>query len=285
MSDLFDSVETVGDIAAERLPYKILVSGESGVGKTHLAGTMDPATTLFVILEGVQAVQTLRQINPKAKILPVGNIARWERFKEQAPELPGRGYRSIVFDGFTELQTMYVRDLFNKAVKRAEGKDMQKEEPDLSQADWGVVGRRMETDFCFLRDVSGVVDGKRIGLNVLATIRTLTTRGEEEADTQARARYVLSGKSALNVGAYFSLAAYLYKETYQGEIRRVAMTSGPDRFPCRSLGPITGLLKPDAALWLRALAGEIEQKDVLLEGARLPGEAGRPGASAARGAV
>ncbi len=271
-----------------------LVYGDSGAGKTHFASQ---AEDVVVALVDTQGFATIRQANPRALVAGaldkaaqgqprLKNMAEVREFFKAAAagKLAAAGVRTIVLDHVTELQQMMIDEIVaEKRVRTVPTAPVQGRvpgqaaapvqpatpsqpvakgpAPEMTKADWGVLATKMRNFLRMLR-----------GLPHHVIVLALAAPSQDEATGRRLTFPKLSGSAQDSLPSYFNIVGYLYKTTIDGQVQRVVMLDGDDRYYTKSYGPLHGIVQADVRLWQRVLAGEDASPRV--QGAQPPGGSG-----------
>lgn len=201
--------------AKDRPPYiNMLIYGESGVGKTYLAGTADDVPSLrkvlFIDMEG--GTLTLLQSNPNVDVM---RVQSWLEMQDVYNSLfaGGHGYSTVVIDSLTEAQKFNMYHILKNLVEDKEDRD-----PDIAgMREWG---KNIEQIRRFVRGF------RDLPCN---TIFTALMREDKNQKTGAQTRKpMLSGKLASEVAAFLDIVVFLYKKEIDGEQRRLLLTAATD---------------------------------------------------------
>jgi len=295
------SFSRAGDVDTSEMNYMILIYGDSGAGKTHLASSCDD---VIVALLEPQGFATVRTANPSAIVAGDADVSikgkpRWLKTMQQVRDFfqaaaSGRfikaGIKTIVLDSATELQQMFIdeivaekkrrvqptaapvagRTVGQKAAPVAAPEQVKGPAPEMTKQDWGTMAVKWRN---FMRMLRG------LPYNVVVLALSEPTQDEE---TGRRFMFPkLSGSSKAALPSFFNLCLYIYKARVEGEIVRLCLADADDKFYTKSFGPINGIVKADLREWFTALAGA--EADLHVEGARPPGASGSGGRTIARG--
>lgn len=176
--------------------YNILIYGQSGTGKTTLAGSADAVPSLrpvlFVDIEG--GTTSLTHSYPDVETV---RVTTWKEMQELYNELHrgGHGYSTIVLDSLTEIQKFNMYNVMAEASDKRENVDV--DVP--AMRDWGVSleqTRRMVRGF---RDLQ------------MNTIFTALSKEDKNARTgKTSILPSLPGKLAGEVAAFLDIVVYYY---------------------------------------------------------------------------
>ncbi len=288
------SFSRAGDVDTSDMNYMILVYGDSGSGKTHLGSNCDG---VIVALLEPQGFATVRVANPDAIVAgdpdpTITGKPRWLKNMEQVRNFfqaaaSGRfrkaGCKTILLDSATELQQMFIDEIVAEKKKRAQptaqpvqgrtpGKAAtppprapatapEKEKgpaPEMTKQDWGTLAVKWRNFMRMLR-----------GLPYNVIVLALSEPTQDEGTGRRLMFPKLSGSAQAALPAYFNICTYLYKATVEGEVVRLCLVDGDDRFYTKSFGPIKGIVDADLRQWFAALAGA--EADLHVEGAKPPG--------------
>lgn len=185
----------------------LLIYGESGTGKTTLAGSADevPAMrpVLFIDIEG--GTESLRHSYPNVEVVRVDS---WKKMQDVYNALHGggTGFSTVVLDSLTEIMKFNMDHVLDE---RKAKKDVSTDEP-AEQRDWL---KNIEQTRKFIR---GFRDLK------MHTIFTALAR-EDKDPKSGKNKYKpsLSGKVADEAAAFLDIVLYYYirevKEEVDGE--------------------------------------------------------------------
>lgn len=202
--------------AKDRPPHmNILIYGESGVGKTRLAGSADSVPrmrkVLVIDLEG--GTLTLEQNNPDVDIIRVKN---WNEMQEVYDALYAgdHEYETVIIDSLTEVQKF---NMYSVMANRVETSSAQVDidAPDIRA--WGINLEQMRKYVRAFRDLP------------INTIFTALVKDDKDKRTGLTTRKPsLSGKLASEVAAFLDIVVYLYMKEVDGEQTRLLLSSATD---------------------------------------------------------
>lgn len=181
----------------ERSQYiNILLYGDSGVGKTRLAGSADAVPSLrkvlFVDIEG--GTTTLVNSYPNCEVVRVKN---WKEMQQVYDALYNKDvdYNTVVLDSLTEIQKFNMSDIMMSVVQKRPDLD-----PDVpSMREWG---KNLEQIRRFVRGF------RDLEINTIFTALARSERDERTGITYTKPS--LSGKMADEVAAFLDIVGYLY---------------------------------------------------------------------------
>lgn len=189
---------------------KFLIYGDSGAGKTRLAGSAQSsgmmAPVLLVDVEG--GVSTLLSCYPDVDVV---RIKSWKEMQQLYDELfdMNHTYRTVIIDSLTEVQKLNLNDIMVKA--NASNPKVPLDVP--SMREWGISLEQMRKFTRAFRDLE---------MNVIFT--SLADSGREVNTGKPYAKPLLTGKFVNEVQAFFDQVFYLYvKEVENEEGNRVPL--------------------------------------------------------------
>lgn len=174
----------------------MMIYGDSGVGKTTLAGSADmvPAMrpVLFVDIEG--GTESLRNSYPDVDQIRVKNWGDMQRLYDALYDGKS-GYQTVVLDSLTEIQKFSMYEIMEKLVKLDPSRD-----PDVpGMREWGKNIEQIRKFVRAFRDLP------------MHTIFTALAVAEKNQRTGAlMIKPALSGKLANEVAAFLDIVVYYY---------------------------------------------------------------------------
>ena len=154
--------------------------------------------------------------------------------------LEDQGIESLVFDGLTEIQQLFKKEI------TGEGKDYE----DMTIAGWGTL---QETMLRFLRMLRSLSERYNIVCTALA-----------DASDVADIRYVkpsFQGQKLPNmVMQFFNLVGFVYKKPGANGTDHVVMFDGPARFKCKNCHPIRGTRADSVEDWFQEMRDSVAKR-------------------------
>jgi hypothetical protein len=199
--------------------YNILIYGDSGVGKTTLAGSADLVPSmrpvLFVDIEG--GTESLKHSYPEVDTV---RVTSWKEMQDLYNELhEGRHpYKTIVLDSLSEIQKFNMYSIMTATIQARPDLD-----PDVpSMREWGKNLEQMRKLVRGFRDLD------------MHTIFTALAKSDKDQRTGITTiKPSLSGKLADEVAAFLDVVVYYYvKQIGDGEdaeFRRLLLTQKTDQ--------------------------------------------------------
>lgn len=192
--------------------FNMLIYGESGAGKTLLAGSADGVPelrrVLFIDVEG--GTLTLRD-SPYQEV-EVVRVTSWQDMEKVYNELSigNHGFNTLVIDSLTEIQKMAMDDTMRRLIEENEDRDA--DVPSVRE--WNINIERTRKFVRKFRD-----------LKVNTIFTALSTSDKDMRKGTLKRKPSLSGKVKDEVAAFLDIVVYLYiKEDDEGKNIRVLLT-------------------------------------------------------------
>jgi len=189
--------------------FNFLVYGESGAGKTTLAGSADdvPEMRRVLILDIEGGTLSLRSRYPNVDSV---RIKSWVDMQNVYNELylDNHGYNTVVLDSLTEIQKMSMDEIMRKLVKEHEDRDA--DVPGIRE--WNINIEQTRKFVRLFRDLP---------INTIFTALSKTDKNPRNGTT--RTKPYLSGKVADEVAGFLDIVSYLYTKEVDGEQRRMLL--------------------------------------------------------------
>jgi hypothetical protein len=210
--------------AQERTPFlNILVYGDSGVGKTTLAGSADevPAMRPVLMVDMEGGTESLRHSYPDVELVRVRN---WEQMQILYDDLYSgkHNYKTVILDSLTEIQKFNMYSIMEELVGRKP--EMDKDVPGMRE--WGKNLEQMRRMVRGFRDLD------------MHTIFTALAKEDKDDRTGVRKTLpMLSGQLGPQVSAFMDIVVYYYiKEIGSGadkEYKRLLLTSSDGKITAK----------------------------------------------------
>lgn len=187
----------------------LLIYGDPGAGKTHLAATADhvPAMRPVLYLNVEGGDMTLRHAAPEVRKLPAEGNLSWPQLETVYHELHRQCYgdiaenefvpRTVVLDSGTELQKINMAQLMAELVTLEPDKKHDPDIPDLRR--WGKSSEQMRRWIRRYRDLP---------LNFIMVCHA--TEDKDNMTGLVSHKPQLPGKLANEVAGFFDVVVYLY---------------------------------------------------------------------------
>lgn len=189
----------------------MLVYGESGIGKTRLAGSADAVPqmrrTLLIDVEG--GTLTLRDIYPEVETV---RVKSWQDMQKVYEALfDGKhDFTTLIVDSLTEVQKMSMDSIMLKLIQEYEERSA--EVPGLRE--WNI---NLEQTRKFVRAF------RDLPMNTIFTALVKTDKNQRTGAMKRKPS--LSGKLADEVSGFLDIVVYLYAKEIDGENKRVLLCS------------------------------------------------------------
>jgi len=183
--------------------FNMLVYGDSGVGKTTLAGSSDDVPemrrVLFLDIEG--GMLSLKDFYPDVESI---RIKSWSDMQLVYDELyaGNHGFNTIVIDSLTEVQKMSMDKIMKRLVEEHQERDA--DVPGIRE--WNI---NIEQTRKFVRAF------RDLPVNTIFTALGKTDRNQMTG--AIRRKPYLSGKVADEVAGFLDIVAYLYNIEHEGD--------------------------------------------------------------------
>jgi hypothetical protein len=200
----------------KRAPFiNILVYGDSGVGKTTLAGSADDCPELrpAIVVDFEGGTESLVRTHPDIDQV---RVSTWKEMQAVYDELHRgkHGYSTVILDSLTEIQKFNMYQIMVELIEKRPDLD-----PDVpSMREWGKNLEQMRKFVRAFRDLP---------MNSIFTALVKQDKNDRTGVTTLLPS--LSGKLAGEVAAFLDIVGYYYTKTVEenGEVRekRLLLTS------------------------------------------------------------
>lgn len=198
---------TITKVAERSSWYNILIYGDSGSGKTRLAGSADAVAgmrpVLVIDIEG--GTETLKHTYPDVDVV---RVTTWKKMQEVYNELAdgNSGYNTVILDSLTEIQKFSMYNIMEELT--AKSPERSADVP--SMREWGIN----------LEQTRRLVRGFR-DLDMHTVIVSLARHEKNEKTGVTSTQPSLSGKMAGEVAAFLDVVVFLYvKQIGAGDEQR-----------------------------------------------------------------
>lgn len=189
--------------------FNFMVYGESGAGKTTLAGSADavPEMRKVLILDIEGGTLSLRARYPEVDSV---RIKTWQDMQKVYDELyvGNHDYKTLVIDSLTEAQKMSMDEIMRRLVKEHEDRDA--DVPGIRE--WNINIEQTRKFVRLFRDLP---------VNTIFTALAKSDRNPRTGVTKTKP--YLSGKVADEVAGFLDIVAYLYTKEVDGEQKRMLL--------------------------------------------------------------
>lgn len=221
---------------------KVLLYGDSGVGKTWTAST---APRPVYLLTEPNGLPTILAANPDAVVVQAdeghGGLDTVRQFLQAARDgslARETGCESVILDSLNELQRMLKDEIMatKKGGHTAESFTLQ---------DWGVLNDKMRAMVRVFRDLPFHV----VGL-------THADVDQEEDGPRWLSPYFMGQSIPREIGGYFSVVGYQYRKQVKAEdggattTTRHVLLQGPPTVVCKGLHGLDAVEVPDLSVWM-----------------------------------
>lgn len=189
--------------------FNMLIYGESGTGKTTLAGSSDAVPemrkVLIVDIEG--GVLSLKERYPDAEAV---RVKTWEKMQEVYNDLSvgNHGFNTIIIDSLSEAQKMSMDRIMRKLVDQYP----EREDTVPQVREWNINIEQTRKFVRLFRDLP---------VNTIFT--ALAREDKHPLRGTIRRKPLLSGKVSDEVAGFLDIVGYLYTKEVDEELKRVLL--------------------------------------------------------------
>lgn len=207
--------------ASESRPFiNMLIYGESGVGKTRLAGSADavPSMRKVLVVDVEGGSLTLANSYPNVDVV---RVKTWEEVQDVYDELyaGNHDYSTVVLDSLTEIQKFNMTEVMKTRMAEAFSKDKDFDEDIPDMRAWG---KNIEQIRKFVRAY------RDLDMNTIF-IALAKTEKNARSGVLTKEPY-LSGKLSKEVAAFLDIVVYMYMKEFDGENKRLLLTAATDEY-------------------------------------------------------
>lgn len=208
------SLPKIADLPIHRVnqaepKINMLVYGESGIGKTRLAGSADavPALRRILLIDVEGGTLSLRDTYPDVETV---RVKSWAAMQDVYDALYSgqHDFTTLVVDSLTEVQKMSMDGIMRRLVEEHENRS--EEVPGLRE--WNI---NLEQTRKFVRAF------RDLPMNTIFTALLKTDKNNRTGAIKRKPS--LSGKLADEVSGFLDIVAYLYAKEIDGEQRRILL--------------------------------------------------------------
>jgi hypothetical protein len=195
------TLTTLGKLAVRRVQNRskylnLLVYGDSGVGKTTLAGSADEVPELrpVIVIDNEGGTESLVRSYPEVEHV---RVTTWREMQAVYDELHrgNHGYQTVVLDSLTEIQKFNMFQIMADLV--AEKPEMDPDVPGIRE--WG---RNLEQMRRFVRGF------RDLPMNTIFT--ALSKKDKDMQSGKVEIMPSLSGKMATEISGLLDIVCYMY---------------------------------------------------------------------------
>jgi hypothetical protein len=197
----------------------MLFYGESGTGKTYLAGSADdvPSMRPVLVIDVEGGTETLRTVYPEVESVRVESWRQMQNVYDELHRSKDHGFETVVIDSLTEVQKFNMDQIMAELIERRPDLD-----PDVpSMREWGKNLTQMRKFVRAFRDLP------------MHTIFTGLVRTDKDNNDRSLYLPSLSGKLAGEVAAFLDVVCYYYTKSTikdgEEELVRVLLTRKTDK--------------------------------------------------------
>jgi phage nucleotide-binding protein len=203
-----------------RQHVNMLIYGNSGVGKTQLAGSADavPSMRKVLVIDVEGGTMTLGHSYPDVDVVRVKD---WNAIAELYDHLlaGNHDYNTVIIDSLTEAQKFNMGAVMAKRIMEREERG-ESQDPDVP--DMRAWGKNIEQIRKFVRAF------RDLEMNVIFT--ALVKEDKNQRSGLIERKPYLSGKLAGEVAAFLDIVVYMYMKTVDDEVKRVLLSMATDEY-------------------------------------------------------